>query len=185
MYQLLTPPLTEPLTVDELKAALRIDHSDDDQLVQSMAVTARTFIERRLGYAFLQQTWSLKLSDIPPAAVRLRPGPVPTPVSVMAKYGEGALEAIPDADWHLDFANPTRICLMPAPMQDGECLTGIEVIFTAGASDASTIPADLLRALYLLTAHYYEERELFRAQRYVAVPMGIEALLEPYRELSL
>ena len=59
-----------------------------------------------------------------------------------------------------------------------------EIGFTAGYGDWSAVPADLRQAMLMLAANYYENREsMTSAAR--QIPMGISALLEPYRRMRI
>ncbi|MEM9988852.1 MAG: head-tail connector protein, partial [Pseudomonadota bacterium] len=105
--------------------------------------------------------------------------------NVTATYGEGSPQSIGSEDWCLSRREPAQFSLDIPSQVGGETLSELVVTFTAGETSASDIPADLIRALYLLTAHYYEQREAFQEQRYVAVPLTVEALLNSYREIRL
>lgn len=182
MYTLLTPPASEPLSLSDVKTALRIDHDDDDTALAGMIATARTFLERRLDHAFLDQSWQARVEGTPVGPVPLRPGAVSAVTSVTITDEDGATTAMTSDDWRLCGTKPESIqFLTPLPSSTSH----IDVVFSSGAADTDDIPADLLRALYLLTAHYYEERELFRERRYVPVPLGVEALIEAYKEVRL
>ncbi len=185
MFTLITPPTTEPISLSELKSALRIGHSNDDTIITQMVLTARTFVERRLDLALLPQTWSLTLDHVPSGLVYLRPSRVTTIVSVTAQYGEDPAMTLSNDDWCLFKRQPAQMTIDAPSSQGGQALNELTIIFDAGFASSTDIPADLLRALYMLTAHYYEEREAFAAQRYVPVPYGVEALLAAYKEVRL
>lgn len=46
------------------------------------------------------------------------------------------------------------------------------------------LPLPLSHAIMLLAAHWYNQREAVSATQMHAVPMGIQALVKPYRKLS-
>ncbi|MEM9421178.1 MAG: head-tail connector protein [Pseudomonadota bacterium] len=185
MFTLITPPAVEPISLSDLKSALRVDHSDDDTIIIQIAETARAFIERRLDMAFLRQTWSFTLDHIPHGGVTLRPRRLIDVTSVSVKYGDGVANTLADSKWCLFRRDPAHITV-DAPQSEGEePLTELQILFNAGFPSVADIPAELLRALYMLTAHYYEEREAFRNQRYVPVPYGVEAILATFKEVRL
>jgi len=180
MYELVTPPATEPLSLSDLKSSLRVEHTSDDALISSLLSTARTFLERRIDIAVLPQSWRATV-PVGHDKIILRPSRVLS-VSAVTFSGESGQTVAAAEDWVLHRGRPDCVVLRRAPPAG---TTDIIVDFEAGFSDISAVPADLLRAISLLAAHYYEERELFRAQRYVPVPLSIDALIQPYREVRV
>jgi hypothetical protein len=59
--RLVTAPASEPVTLAEAKAHLRLDTSLDDAFVASIIVAARQYIERVCWRGLLLQTWELTL----------------------------------------------------------------------------------------------------------------------------
>lgn len=180
MYELINPPVTEPTSLADVKSSLRVEHTNDDALISSLLVTARTFLERRIDIAILPQTWR---ATVPAGQDRiiLRPSRVLSVSAVTYSGQSGQTVAAPE-DWTLRRGRPDCVELRRAPPAG---TTDILVDFEAGFVDIASVPADLIRAISLLAAHYYEERELFRAQRYVPVPLSIDALIQPYREVRV
>ena len=60
---------------------------------------------------------------------------------------------------------------------------GIEIEFTAGLAELPPeVPDDIVRAILLLVAQWYEFRGAFSASdQPVAIPTGVERLIAPYR----
>lgn len=50
-------PLQEPVTLAELKEYMRVDTNDEDDLIRSLGVAAREWVEQWTGRALIQQTW--------------------------------------------------------------------------------------------------------------------------------
>jgi hypothetical protein len=60
--RLVTPPVEEPVTLEQAKSHLRLDTSLDDDYLQSLLIpAARQYLERVCWRAFLLQTWELTL----------------------------------------------------------------------------------------------------------------------------
>lgn len=55
-YVVTIPPTTEPVTLDQAKAYLRVDWDDDDADISDMISQARDWLELKLGRAFVTQT---------------------------------------------------------------------------------------------------------------------------------
>src|SRR5215207_7626049 len=54
---LVTPPTLTPVSVEEAKLQCRIDHDDDDHLLELMVEAATGHHQRVTGRAFVTQTW--------------------------------------------------------------------------------------------------------------------------------
>ncbi|NNU16986.1 hypothetical protein HK107_11710 [Parvularcula sp. ZS-1/3] len=183
MYELITPPAVEPFSLTDLKSALRVDHSNEDDLLMRLGITARAFIERRLGHAIAAQTWRLTHPGQPSGPLTLRPGKVSAVTDVSLRYGEGAYAST--FDYTFCESRPATVTITaPSAAEDG-AMTGVQVTFTAGRSDVSTTPPELIEAILSLAAHYYENREAVGEGRYVAMPLKVESLLSGLREVSL
>ena len=183
MLTLTTPPVGEPLSLPDAKAALRVDHADDDALISRMITTARGLIERRLDLAILEQRWTLSLTDVPTQPVCLRPGKVREVTATSVTYGS-ATRPMTDGEFRLRRSVPATLMLDVPPSENGDALSAITVEFAAGWT-ADTVPPELVHAVGLLTAHYYEERELFARGRYVPVPTALQTHIEAFREVRL
>ena len=184
MLILTTPPVGEPLLLPDAKAALRVETDADDALIERMITVARGHLERRLDLAFLSQAWTLSLASLPLTPVCLRPGRVARITGGTVAYGE-AERPLVDAETRLIRGAPSRAKLDLPPSEDGAALTALSLTFEAGWPDAASVPPELIHALTLLVAHYYEERQLFAAGRYVPVPATLQAHLEAFREARL
>ena len=62
-----TAPTSEPISLEEAKAQLRVslDSADDDELIEALIIAAREQAETFTGRALLSQTWYLKLDTFP------------------------------------------------------------------------------------------------------------------------
>src|SRR5262245_61367182 len=66
--RLLTPPDTPPVSLDEAKAHLRVDHTDDDNYITALIAAATTYLDGWngvLGRAMITQEWELVLDAFP------------------------------------------------------------------------------------------------------------------------
>jgi uncharacterized phiE125 gp8 family phage protein len=185
MLTLKTPPAGEPIGLSNVKAALRVETDADDEILFRMAATARAMIERRLDLAFLAQEWTLTLTEAPASPVTLRPGKVARVTGGTVRYGEGEAGAFGPEEVHLRRSVPAAACFAFPRTEGGAPLTELTLTFEAGWPEPDAVPAELIHALLLLTAHYYEERELFARGRYVALPAGLQAHLDAFREVRL
>ena len=188
---LTTAPASEPVSLAEAKAHLRVDATDEDTLINTLITAARTHLEVTLSRAFITQTWTW-WRDAWPAARRLALpiAPVQAVSAVRAYAADDTATTLDAASYSLDAASdPARIVLGQGVSWPpvGRAANGAEIVFTAGYGAApADVPAPLRQAILLLVAHWYERREpVLVGERGAEIPEGIGALLAPYRRARL
>lgn len=65
VLKLTTAPAVEPVTLNEAKVHLRVDISDDDELIKLLITAARLNAENVCRRAFVTQKWGLYLDSFP------------------------------------------------------------------------------------------------------------------------
>ncbi|MCK0196351.1 head-tail connector protein [Ancylobacter sp. 6x-1] len=184
---LLDGPAVEPLTLDEAKAFLRVDHDAEDALISALVVTARASVEALTRRALIDQRWRL-IRDAWPAS-----GFIPVPVNPLRSLVAASVKDVYGIEVALDLAalRPDSARLpglirvergaVPAP---GWRPAGIAVEFIAGhGSAAADVPAPLIEAVRLVLAHFYEHRD--ETGPSAALPATLGALIAPYRVVRL
>jgi uncharacterized phiE125 gp8 family phage protein len=162
----LTPPAVEPVSLDEAKLHLRVDHDAEDGAIAAWIAAARELTERHTGRRWVEQTLRLTLPGWPcdRGAVRIPVEPV-TAVGAVRYYATGGtlttLAAGADYQTWLDHSPPL---VAPAPngywpaVQTGR-LGAVQVEFTAGyGADAAAVPGMARSAVLLALAYWYENR---------------------------
>ncbi len=189
---MVTGPAVEPVSVNEAKAHLRVDISDDDALIGGLITAARMHVEQNMKRALVAQTWELVM-DRWPALGYLRL-PLPPLVSVTSiKYTDvDGVEGTFDVGNYLVDTDrePGRIVLKSAaswPAVELREVGGVRVRYVAGyGSTAGDVPRGIRQAILLLVGSMYENREETLVAQGVTVmrlPFGMEMLLSPYRIL--
>ena len=162
----LNPPPAEPVALAEAKAFLRLDHDEEDQLIETLILSARERLEAYLNIAMIKRPMRIAL----PAGgtIKLPRWPV---VSVDKITANG--ETINDA----------TIDLRCRPAQVTVCIgEPVEIDFTAGYGlDPADIPAPLRQAMLLLIAQGFENR----GDAPSSMPLMVDALTMPYRVVGL
>lgn len=102
--KIITPPATEPVTLAEAKAHLRVDVADEDAMITRMISAARDHAEQELDRAIGAQTLELLLDEFPDGAIRLPRGPASSIVSIKYVDTSGVLQTISSLDYTLDDA---------------------------------------------------------------------------------
>jgi hypothetical protein len=176
-----TPPDAEPLDIAVVRRHCRIDQTYDDDLLGMQLTVARQWAEQYLNRALMTQTLLYSWSSTPPPtatplvpqsliifplnfpplvrrAIELPRAPV-TKVNTV-KWGpiDDMQTADPD-DYRLNLAvEPAQILIRPQlipilPQQN------LQIEYVAGyGDDPKLIPAGILQAILILTAHLYEHR---------------------------
>jgi uncharacterized phiE125 gp8 family phage protein len=179
----LTPPTAEPLALADIKAQLKIDTSDEDDLLTSLITTARLHLEAETGLCLMTQKLRLYLDDWPDSEViQLAKSPVQTidTVTVYDENGEPLDVSLQD---HLldGQARPARLWLRNRPLP-GRPINGIEIDFTVGfGASATDVPDTLRRAMSLHVAAMYAYRGVVAlGDQPAALPVGYERLIAPF-----
>ncbi len=181
-------PTAEPVTLNEAKRALRLDHDSEDELIAGLIRAAREEVEASCGLALIDQSWRLCLGGLPQSGrVFLRRHPIRTIISVTVYGADGEASLVDPGAYRLDAASrPGRLHFLQAPAP-GVATNGIEIDFSAGFGEAGTDVPDLIkRAMLALVAHWFEFRAGFGAKdQPVSFPAGYDRLIGPWRARRL
>jgi len=184
---LLTGPAAEPLSLEEAKTFLRVEHSDDDEVIRALIAGARMHVEVQARTALMTQRWRMTFDRWPHhGRIAVKPGPLRSLDAVRVYDLQGHPQSVDMQAFVLDFGASTLAFMpwvLPVPAR---IAAGIELEVTTDFGDAATdVPEPLRQALRLLVAHWYENRGLVGATESTVLPAGFAALVTPYRMLSL
>lgn len=188
-FSIVTAPAAEPISTSNLKAHLNVDSSADDSLIASMAIAARVAIELHTGCVMINQVQKAYLSAFPDGNIELKRAPISSVALIRYRNTDGTYTTVDSADYGLEpFSGPPWPSIIyPIESWPSVELSGgypVQVQFACGyGSSGSSVNAVLLQALYLTTAHLYENREstfeVIRGQGLIELPLGIQWLLDP------
>jgi uncharacterized phiE125 gp8 family phage protein len=184
---LLTAPAVEPLTFAEAKAYLRVEHTDDDDLIGALIASSRIHVEAQTRRALVSQGWRLSF-DAWPADGRLpvRPAPLQTLTAARVYDFNGVAQTVDLQAFVPDTAGSLLAFAPWALPQPGRIAAGIELDVTVGyGAAASDVPEPLRHAIKILIAHWYENRGLATIGAVTVLPTTAAALIAPYRMVSL
>lgn len=207
VFRVITQPALEPITLEEAKAHLRVEHTADDDLIGALITAARELAEGYQGRALIDQTIEFYLDEFPAESTTTRPvGPetayaqpaatvraeieLPHPASSVThiKYydTDGTEQTLNSALYQTDLVSePARI--NPAygeswPATRQSRMNAVKVTYVAGYGDeASDVPAITRSAIKLLVGHLYEHREAASDADIRDIPWGITTLLNRHR----
>lgn len=187
-------PSELPVSLAEMKAHLRLDHADEDELIAAKIAAAVERFEGAggrpgglLGRALMAQTWVLETPG-PNACgvIEVRYGELQqvTGIEVLA---QGAHGAWPQEEWRVGhgefwpFIAPVAGAAFP-PHDTRE--DAFRITFTVGYATPADVPQALRDALMKLAAHYYATREavVMTGARGapVELPFGLVDELSPF-----
>lgn len=162
--ELITPPAVSPVTLDEAKAQMRVEHSDDDEIIQRFISVATAYVDANgaLGKAMITQTWAQWLSPNP-NVVEIMVGPVQSVSSISYYDIDGSLQLAEIADFDV-FGTPLKKTIRPKSGKSWPVTQqrddAIRIEFVVGYGDSpSDLPATVRHALMLLVSNWYENRE--------------------------
>ncbi len=168
-WKVTVAPAVEPILVAEAKAYLKISVSTDDALIGTLITAARQEYERLSNTACVLQTIQEKFDAFPDATnsnpraiLKLTVSPVVAVTGITYLNGDGNSTTWNSGSYTADtYTKPARI----EPKFDYSYpevyneINAVTVTYTAGYADASAVPADIKKVLYLLIADAYENRQ--------------------------
>ena len=183
---LLDGPTVEPVSLAEAKLWLRLDTTDEDDLVRALIVAARLMVEAEIGQVLIGQDWRL-VGDAWPAGelIPVRIGRIRSVTGGRTFSADGVATAIA-ANRFTVFANsePPAILALDRPMP-GRAYAGIEIDVRLGFGEAaSDVPETIRLAIRRLVTLWYENRGDAHDPQ-AGIPPQIRALLRPFRRIRL
>lgn len=193
--KLITGPSTEPISLAEAKAHLRVDADDEDDLILGLITSARQQAEQICRRAFIIQKWMVTLDHFPISGMNncgeiiLQYAPLISVDSITYVNSDGATQTLATSLYKVDnISEPARI--MPAygttwPATRNE-INAVQITLTAGWENASSVPQPIKSWMLLRIAAMYENRESDTViDRGVmdSLPF-VDQLLAPYRVIK-
>lgn len=167
--KVITAPASEPINTATAKEWLKVDTSADDTLIDATVAAARKHIESRTGLALFTQTIRDVMDEFPAfeavsnpyRAFYLLRYPVQSVTNIQYVDTDGNTQTLSSDVYEVDTNGLfTRIGLKAGqswPDLRNEIAT-VKVNYVAGWDATASIPDDLVMALRLLMAYYYERR---------------------------
>ncbi len=184
----LAAPTLEPVSIEEMKAHLRVDIPDDDGLIQAKVAAARQYAEQYTRRAFITQTWEMIL-DRAPAEFEVPLPPLRAVTKIETIDAAGTRSEVPISDYWVELGgdSPGRIRLADGsswPILRG--FASFIVTFEAGyGAAAAAVPEKIREAIRKRAALFYEGREdarILGAPHPLTMEMQeVDSLLFPYK----
>lgn len=180
-------PAARIVSRDEAKAHLRVDGTDEDDLIDSLILAAEQHLDGYsgiLGRALVTQTWA---ESFPWFRYRmpLRLPDVQSIASVAYYDSDGVSQTVGSGVYrlHEDAIGAYLV------QQDGQSWPStfsrddaVTITYVCGFGNAAAdVPQPIRSAALLLIAHLFENRSAVTEAAMATLPLAVHYLLEPYR----
>jgi uncharacterized phiE125 gp8 family phage protein len=182
-------PAAYPVTLTQAKLHLRlavdaaeaIAYDMEDELINGIIAASTGYAESFLRRAIITTTFITYL-DRWQDSVTLPFPPLQSIEAVTYTDADGNQEAF--TDYTLDTPG-NRVVIDERPNVTLADVNPIAITYKAGyGADGTNVPAGIKHAILLMIGHYYQNREAVAVGVSVAdMPMAVDALLWPYRDL--
>lgn len=164
--RLITGPTKEPVTLDDVRSHLVIEHAEDDRLISALITGARRHVEARTNSAIVRQKWRVYI-DAFCAEIPLGKLPAQEVDSIQYIDGDGATQTVGAEVYELDRQTGTVLLAYgqtwPTPRYQKNAAW---VDYWAGHYDPASSPVDILAqipedlkiAIKMLVENMYEHR---------------------------
>jgi uncharacterized phiE125 gp8 family phage protein len=168
--ELSTPPAQEPLTLDEVKAHVRVTTDDEDGYLTALLQGAREYVEMRSSLALITQTRKLRLARWPcDVIVPLPRQPLQSVTSVVYLDDNGASQTLAASVYQVvgartvpDSDAPPRGYILPAYGQSWPSVRGtpecITITYVCGWTTPLAIPQSVRAAMWTEIAYRWQYR---------------------------
>jgi uncharacterized phiE125 gp8 family phage protein len=194
--RIITPPTEYPLTLAEVKAHLRVDHTDEDTMITAYLAAATAHAEKFLGRALMTQTLELVLDSFYDPQIMIPMPPLQSVVSVLYDDGAGDEQTLVlNTDYVVDTASqPGWVVAVAGTWPTTiDTVNSVRIRYIAGyvntndSPPSAAVPFDIKAAILLLVGSLYGNREsVVVGVTTSMVPWSAEQLLRQHRvELAL
>ncbi len=177
-----TTSLVSPVSLNDIKAHLRIDGTDDDSTLTGYLLAATGYVETETRQALLPSMWLLTLDCFPAErAIRIPRPPLAEISSITYIDAAGVQQTLDPATYTVDAVTmPGRVVLKPSQSwpQTDRSANCVRITFMAGYADSDSVPATLIQAIKLYAGHLYENREAATDRRIDAIPLAVDSLIQ-------
>lgn len=179
-FVIVTPSPT--LSVEDLRAHLRLTDPADDELLAAYIAAAVEWFQNRTNTT-LPTTTAKQFNDAFPARrgdLLIQRPPLVSVQKVEYLDAGGTLRTLSTATYSVDSATrPGRISLNPGHNwpATAAAANAVRIELTAGHA---VLPAILAQGIRFLVGHYYENREAVADKAPAEVPFAIESIAEQF-----
>jgi len=193
--ELITPPLIEPIDVDQFKKHIKFTPSSEDSLIDTYIAMARAQFEEYTGRQLITATWEYQLEGFPAGVFDLPKPPLIKVVSVT--YGADDVVLVEGTDYRVTTPKgpyARRGYLQPISGAWPSATTdraAVRIRFEAGYGPAPGYVPELARGcLFFLAAHFHQYRteivvDPIRVGTLIPLPIGAESIMRAFKNSAL
>lgn len=191
---LITPPTAMPVTLEEAKLHLRVEDDGDDGLIRGLIAGAVSYLDGWtgiLGRCLVEQTWRVDF-DTFGRCMRIPLWPIIEIESITWRNEAGQVATIADENYALRtdergaYVHWDKAYSFPSGLYES---AAVSVLVKAGypndENDVSTVPAALKVAILLLVGTWFDNREATVSGNASELPFAVNALIAPFRRISI
>ena len=175
--------LSDFFTLADLKLFLRVDHDEEDDVIEALADAAITWCENYCNRKFATGlSATFYLSSFRSASLAY--GPVTSITSVVYDDTTGFEQTLDASKYYYDRPgqNPIRIYFHDVPDVEDYNSQPVRVVAAVGEAPTESVK----HAVRLLTGHWYENRRtVVTGTIATSIPFAVEALLSSQRILDM
>lgn len=177
MLNRLTEPLPLSLSLEQVKAHLRLDHGEEDTHIMTLIRSATAWVESYLGKSLLKQGWQQTWKKTGKQTFSLSKSPVMEVRQVSLVSPCGYRQSL--SSYQITERNGAVKLHLKYPLAKNHIL---EVVYRAGYGERpDDVPEDIRQALLMYVGCLYEHRTTIDRADLV----GLYSLLSPHRSLGL
>jgi uncharacterized phiE125 gp8 family phage protein len=181
-----TAPAVKPVSLTEAKAHLRVDHDDENAVIDGLIDAAVSHLDGYggvLGRCMISQQWRLALDAFPCGAIVIPLGPLIAVQRIDYYDPDGVPVTVASTEYTVDTLSRDGLVApttsWPSP---DDRTSAVTVDFTCGfGASPSDVPAAIRNAMLLLIGHWHIHREAVGEGSFAELPAAARALLMPWR----
>lgn len=161
---LYTAPVIEPVTLNEAKAHLRVDHNNEDALVTSLIKAAREYAEMFTNRALISQVWEMTLDYFPACnVIELPKPPLQSVSSITYVDTNGDTQTWNSSNYQSDnttvFGRITPAYGVEWPSTQS-VVNAVTIRFLAGyGDDVTEVPQSIRQGILMVISDLYDGRQ--------------------------
>lgn len=183
LLKLVTAPTGQVITLEDAKAQARIDHNEEDVLIEAYIVAATDKAEQLTGVKLLTQTWDYFLDAFPCGEIQIPLSPLVTVDSVKYYDEANALQTWLSTNYDVDPAG-LRPRLCPVSGVDWpttyDRLNAVQIRLTVGYGEAAAVPQAIKHWITAAVAEACKNREISIERNSEVLSRFMNGLLDPY-----